>query len=342
MASGTMNVLVTGASGFLGKNILKAFNNNPKVNVIAACRNKNKLPDYFTGEVRAGDLRDPDYLTTMVKGIDIICHAGTWAAMWSHAQQEQQNFYQPTISLIDVAINAGVKRFILASTVVIANNKASGMIDDFSETKSTGFWPHLDYLIDIDQHMKANANRSMQMINMRLGHFVGAGNMLGLVPVLVPRLNTWLVPWLAKGKSHLPLIADTDLGNSFVKACLTKELNNYESFNICGSSFPSTKEVIQYIATKAGTPTPWFSVPYPMGYTFAWLMEKLFPILPGKAPFLTRSIVHLAEEWVCDTNYARNKIGYVAEKNWRVAMDEALAELKNNDYPWPYMTQASS
>ena len=29
-------------------------------------------------------------------------------------------------------------------------------------------------------------------------------------------------------------------------------------------------------------------------------METLFPIIPGKAPFLTRSIVHLSEDWLCN------------------------------------------
>ena len=180
------------------------------------------------------------------------------------------------------------------------------------------------------------------MTTMRLGHFVGAGNTLGLVPVLVPRLKTWLVPWLAKGRSRLPLIADTDLGNSFVAASIANGLNDYESFNICGTSFPSTREVICYIAEKTNTPMPLFSVPYPAGYLFAWLMEKLFPVLPGKAPFLTRSVVHLAEEWVCATDYARNKIGYEPQKDWRVAMDEALSELQVKHYPWPYMSQISS
>lgn len=341
MSSCKTTVLVTGASGFLGKNILNAFNNNAEVNVIAACRNKSRLPESFTGDVREGDLRDPDYLNGMLQDIDVICHAGTWAAMWNHAELEQHNFYQPTLNLIEAAIRAGVKRFILASTVVMADKQTAAPIDDFSPTQKTGFWPHLDYLIDIDNYMQSNARRGMQMINLRLGHFIGAGNTLGLVPVLVPRLKTRMVPWLARGKSRLPLIADTDLGYSFVQASLASNLQHYESFNICGSSFPTSKEVIQYIASKAGTPTPWFSVPYPLGYAFAWLMEKLFPAMPGKAPFLTRSVVHLAESWVCDIQYAQHKINFVAEKDWRIALDEALDELKRKQYPWPYMAQAS-
>ncbi len=243
MASEKQTVLVTGSTGFLGKTILTAFGQHKDIHLIAACRNKSKLPGNFSGEIREGDLRDTDYLASLVKDVDVICHTGTWAAMWGHRQLEQQNFYQPSIALIEAAIQARVKRFLMTSTVVIAKkNKATTVIDDFSETQKITFWPHVDYLIDIDNYMKANAHRGMNMITMRLGHFVGAGNKLGLVPVLTPRLKSWLVPWLAGGKSRLPLVADSDLGNSFVKASFAKDLHDYESFNICGSQFPTTKK----------------------------------------------------------------------------------------------------
>ena len=96
-----LNILVTGATGFLGKAILRAFSNHKDVHLIAACRNKDKLQSSFDGEIRQGDLLDQDYLKTMVKNVDVICHAGTWAAMWGHKKQEQKNFYQPNINLIE-------------------------------------------------------------------------------------------------------------------------------------------------------------------------------------------------------------------------------------------------
>jgi len=351
MRTEKQTILVTGASGFLGRNILGAFTAHENVTLIAACRDRRKLPGTFKGEIREGDLRDSDYRQAVVKDVDVICHAGTWAAMYGHHKKELDNFFQPTLDLIEQAINAGVKRFLMTSTVVIAQSnrktynktgKTEFVIDDFSQTYKTGFWPHVDYLIDIDTYMKNNANRGMQMVTLRLGHFIGSGNTLGLLPVLVPRLKTHLVPWLAGGNSRLPLVSDVDLGNSFFAASFADSLQDYESFNICGASFPTTREVVNYIAEKAGTPTPLFSVPYPIGYSFAWLMEKLFPILPGKTPLLTRSIVLLAEDWVCSTDYARKKLGYYPQKDWRIAMDEALMELKANDYPWPSLAQASS
>jgi len=333
-------ILVTGATGFLGGNILNAMAADPNIECIAACRNPKRLGSGFSGEVREGDLLDDRYRGDLVEDVDVICHAGTWASMWAHKRLERERFYEPTRDLIEKAIDHGVKRFLLASTVVIgAVRKDSKTHDDFSPKQHTGFWPHLDYLMDIDDWMRGQSHRGTQMVTMRLGHFVGAGNRLGILPAIVPRLKTFLVPWLSGGKTHLPLIADTDLGHAFALAALADNLEDYESFNICGQDFPTPREVVTYISQQAGVPKPLYSVPYPAGYAFGWLMETLNPILPGTSPFLTRSIVRLCEDWICPNDYATKKLGYVPQKNWKSAVDEHLEDLRNEGFPWPVLCQ---
>ena len=53
-----LRVLVTGATGFLGRNVLQALAARPDIAPIAACRRIENLPAGFAGEVRAGDLLD--------------------------------------------------------------------------------------------------------------------------------------------------------------------------------------------------------------------------------------------------------------------------------------------
>jgi len=332
-------VLVTGATGFLGSNILHALTTHPELEPVAACRQRERLPRHLDIEVREGDLLDPAYRRAVVDGIDVVCHAAAWASMWHHERLERERFYEPARDLVDQAIAHGVKRFIQASTVAIAAvARDDRPLDDFSPTRHTGFWPHLDRLIDLDRYMRANSGRGTQMVTLRLGHFAGAGNRLGLVPALVPRLKTYLVPWLAGGHKRLPLVADADLGNAFARAVLAEQLDDYESFNICGAEFPTLREVVELIAAEAVCPRPLYSVPYRAGYLFGWLMETLSRALPGASPFLTRSIMHLCEQWLCPTEYAHRKLGYVPQKDWRTAVREHLADLRAEGYPWPRLS----
>lgn len=340
MGEDRLKVLVTGATGFLGGNIVKALAARPDVTVIAACRAPSKLPAGFDGEVRAGDMMDSQYRRAVVKDVQVICNASSWASLWGHRQLERERFFEPMRDLIEQSIGQGVRRFIQTSTVAIADAKQRReTLDDFAKTGYTGFWPHLDCLVDLDHYMIANSDRGMEMVTMRLGHFVGAGNALGILPALTPRLRTYLVPWLAGGRKHVPLVADVDLGKGFALAATARGLSSYESFNICGAEFPTLREVIDFIASETGFPKPIYSVPYPAGYAFGWLMEALNPILPGQ-PFLTRSIVHLCENWVCPNDYAGKKIGYSPTKTWKVAVREHLADLRKKGYPWPRLCQA--
>ena len=70
-------VLVPGATGFLGSNILKALLRRPELELVAACRTPARLLPQFKGEVRAADLLDPNYRRAIFENIDVVCHAGT-------------------------------------------------------------------------------------------------------------------------------------------------------------------------------------------------------------------------------------------------------------------------
>lgn len=325
-------VLVTGATGFLGSHVLEALQSRSGLHLVAACRRPSRLVG-FAGEVRQGDLTDSNYVQDVVKGVDVICHTAAWTSLWGHRKEEERLFREPTKALIDAAIAAKVKRFIFDSTVVVAGpHRDRTPIADHEPPKRLGFWPHMDCVVDIENYMGEQVGHGATMVSLRCGHFAGARYNLGFLSLLVPRLRTHLVPWVAGGKGRVPLVDGRDLGNAYALAATAEGLEGFESFNICGPAFPSVRDVIDFLHWEIDIPRPHFGVPLWAGYAFGWLMEKLDAVLPGD-PFLTRAIVYLGEDWYAPSDLAKQRLGYEPQFDWKDALRRQLQDMARQGYP---------
>lgn len=318
-------VLVTGASGFVGSHVLHALTAHGSVEVVAACRDPGKLPGDFRGEVRTGDLRDAAYRRAVVEGIEVICHAAAWTALWGHADKSRTEFLEPALAFIEEARAGGVKRFINTSTTSAAAPDRSA--DAMAPGIERPFWPHLCNVIAIENALRAHACAAFQVTNLRLGIFAGRRYALGLLPILVPRLKTHLVPWVAGGRTSLPLIDGRDIGHAFTLAATADNLDSYESLNIVGPEVPRVREVISFLHDEYDLPLPHFSVPFPGAYAFAWLMERLDSFVPWE-PLVTRSIIHLMEEVHVDNDKAARVLGYSPAHGWREAIRAQMQEMQ--------------
>ncbi|VAW55877.1 hypothetical protein MNBD_GAMMA07-2559 [hydrothermal vent metagenome] len=330
-----INVLITGVTGFVGSHVLEELLSHKNIHIIAACRDRKKLSKIvpsFDGEVRLGDLTDSHYLYELVKGVDIICHAAAWTSLWAHRKKEQRYFREPSKALIDAAIQSGVSRFVFDSSVVVVRpHRDKSPIKDQEPATHPRIWPHMDTVVDIENYMRQQANNGTEMISLRFGHFVGKRYNLGFLSLLLPRLKTYMVPWVAGGKARVPLIDGRDIGHAYYLAIVTDGIQGFESFNICGPSFPTMREVINFLHDEVDIPRPLFGVPLFGAYIFGWLMEKINPLLPGD-PFLTRAIVYLGEDWYAPNDYAKKRLNYEPKIDWKTAIRGQLVDMKNNGY----------
>ncbi|QCU90941.1 NAD-dependent epimerase/dehydratase family protein [Thiomicrorhabdus sediminis] len=318
-------VLVIGASGFVGSHALQAIAADNSIEVIAACRNPQRLPPGFTGKISAGDINDKAYLHSLFDGVDTVCNAFAWTSLYGHAPESEQLFLSPTLHMIDLAVKAGVTRFINVSTTSAAAPDRSN--DAMNDGIRRDFWPHLNNVIRIENYLREKATGSFTVINLRLGLFAGQRYALGLLPILIPRLKTHLVPWVAHGQTSMPITDGRDIGQAFYRAVVTEGISGYESFNITGPEIPTVREVIEYLHSK-GHPKPHFNVSFSMAYLFGWLMEKLNPIVPWQ-PLVTRSIIHLLEEVNVDNHKATDILGYQPQHHWQEAIDVQLSEMQH-------------
>jgi nucleoside-diphosphate-sugar epimerase len=316
--------VLTGATGFVGSHVLEALAVYDDLHVVAVCRDRKKLIPEFSGEVREGDMRDPGFRQAAVAGADCLCNAMAWSSLWGHADASRKLFLEPNLALIEAARAAGVRRFINTSTTSAAAPERSH--DPQSEGVMRALWPHLCNVIEIENALREAASADFQVVNLRLGIFAGRRYALGVLPILVPRLKVHLVPWVGGGRTSLPVIDGRDIGQAFARAVVAEGLNAYEGFNIVGPTVPTVREVIAHLHEAYGLPQPHFGVPFALAYPFAWLMEKLDPIVPWE-PLVTRSIIHLMEEVGVDNDKAVRLLGYQPRHHWHEALRLQMGEM---------------
>ena len=322
-----MKILVLGATGFVGSYILKELMKNNEEDIVVGVRNPNKLPDDYNGEIRVGDINDAKYRKTVLKEIDVVCNTIAWSSLWGNRKSEYDKFYIPTLELMKEAIHQKIKKFLHTSTVVVA--KFDKDINPNTITKKAGFWPYLDYLVQLEEFIKSNSDITT-FISMRLGHFIGKGNKMGFAPLMQARLKTHLVPLLGNGEAIIPLISPEDIASAYYLTIMSENLIGYTPINFTGKENPTLKDVITFISEESKVPKWHFRAPYRIGWGFAWLMEKISYLHPG-SPFLTRSIIRLANNWDIDNSDAKQLVGYNPVSDWKEAISAQLNWINNQE-----------
>jgi nucleoside-diphosphate-sugar epimerase len=226
------------------------------------------------------------------------------------------------MGLIEAARNAGVKRFINTSTTSAAAPENSA--DPSSLGIPRTFWPHLCNVIAIENRLRERPIPRFRLSICALA-FCRRRYALGVLPILVPRLKTHLVPWVAGGRTSAHH-RRTRHRVAFALAATAQGLTNFESFNIVGPENPTIRQIITLLHEEYRLPRPHFGVPFALAYPFAWLIEKLDPLLPWE-PLITRSIIHLLEETGADNIQAEKLLGYRPAHSWREAIRAQMAEM---------------
>ena len=169
-------VLIAGATGYLGKYVVKEFRVKG-YHVSAIARSESKLNDIseFVDEKIICELTDPSSLKNICDGVDVV-----FSSIGITKQKDGLTFmdvdYQANKNLLDEAIKAGVKKCIYTSVFdaeKMAHLKAIQAKLKFEEAlKQSG----LDYTIIYPNGFFSDMKEYLQMAEKGKGYVFGDGN----------------------------------------------------------------------------------------------------------------------------------------------------------------------
>lgn len=306
-----MRVLVTGATGFLGGNLLRMLcDDGHCVRYLSRQgRVAQAALDYPQAECCEGDLNNALSLERACKDIDWVFHA---AAIVSSLERDRYQMEQVNVegtkSLFRVACKAGVKRFVHISSVdtigieekrEIANEDS---LCDFTTLRN----PYPDTKLAAEKYLLQNKSVDIQIVVVNPGFMIGSYDTHGT--------SSRIVHEILKNKG---LFAPSG-GNSFVDvkgvcrgAILAAEKGRSGERYILAGHNLTYLEFFKKVAVLCHRPKPLAVLPPFITLLAASAMEKL-SLICGKKPIVTKNdaVFSLLPHYY-SSQKAEKELGYV-------------------------------
>lgn len=244
-----LTILVTGATGFVGKALVVELSNQG-YKTIAAVRNTSaKLPASIP-QVATGDLSGQTDWREFLKNIDIVIHCAARAHIFKDKSADPMAEYlkvnaEATLHLASQAACAGVKRFIFVSTIGVFGSES---VKPFTETDAVN--PETCYAISkyqAEQGLLALANQDAMEIVIVRPPLVYGPNTPGNFRKLMGLVHTGM-PLPFGAVNNLRSFVALENLISFIITCINHPKAAGEIFLISDNEAHSTPELIRKIS----------------------------------------------------------------------------------------------
>ena len=252
-------VLITGATGFIGKRLSELLERQG-----VPCRLLARQQTPGTAVI-AADLGNSSALQAACHGVETIFHCAGYAHAFASSAEDArlhwQINYEGTRNLLDAAVSQGVKRFVFISTVKAMAEPGEACVNEDHPGE-----PETDY-----GRAKRAAERlvlatgsqyGMHVVNLRLAMVYGAGGN-GNLERMARLVRRGLFPPLPETGNRRSLVHVTDVLSAMQLVSRDPRANG-RTYTIVGPESPSGRQLMNEIRHVVGRPEPAWSVPMPV------------------------------------------------------------------------------
>jgi dihydroflavonol-4-reductase len=306
-----MKTLVTGGTGFLGANVVRALlQRGAEVRALVRPRSDTRNLDSLDVELVAGDLRDRGSLEAALEGCDTMYHVAAMYALWArHPQDIYDSNVTGTINILEAAAQAGVQKIVYTSsvsTIGLPKDGTPGTEETpLSPEDMVSHYKRSKYLAE--QEVLKYAQRGLPVVIVNPSFPVGAWD-------VKPTPSGQVIVNFLRGK--IPAYVDTgvnvvDVEDVAIGHILAAEKGRVGERYILGHANLTLSELFQLLAQVSGMAAPRLRIPYGVAYASACVSEFMARTITHKPPFVTLAGVRLSRKRMFfDASKAVRELGF--------------------------------
>jgi nucleoside-diphosphate-sugar epimerase len=314
-----LTVLVTGATGFIGTNLVRQLLlDGTRVRVLARSAERAKPLTDHGAEAVIGDVTDAAAVTSSLDGVRTVYHlAGRLFAPDVPASEFRRIHVDGTKLLLERSRESGVERFVHCSTTGVLGATGDEPADENAPVHPTNAY----------EATKADAeilvrNSSVPAVIARPGLVYGPGD-LHLLPFFRAVLRRRFRP-IGRRPVWLHPIYIADMTDALVRCGRHPEAAG-ECFNLAGREPVSLAELADAIAHAGGTRLPKGHIPLTAAHAVAAIGDRLPSHLKPAAPLTTSRLDFLTHSRIYDVSKAQRVLGFAATTELQAGAARSMA-----------------
>jgi len=321
------NVLVTGATGFLGKRLVELL--VQKGYPVRALSRKLSNIEKLKGlpvEIYFGDVSDIQSLTTAFQGVDIVVHA---AADTSGSEEDGRlNTIQGTRNVIDLSGKLKIKRLIYISSCSVYGVTDYKEWELVTEDSSLERYPekrghYTNAKFQAEEIVTAAMKKGhVPIVCLRPGTIFGPGGEI-FTPMMGFSLGAKLFVIIGRGDFVLPFVYVDNLVSAIIQAIDKKESIG-KIYNVVDPDNPTKKQYVESLLKRLYPRSKFIYVPYTIFFSMVFCQEILTKLL-RRNPFLTRYRLTSSQKNIrYDSRRLQQNLDWNPEYSFKSAIDKML------------------